>query len=132
MAAVGGFVLRPGSVLLVQRRAAPNPGRWSVPGGVVEARETVSEAVVREVVEECGVVVRAGRVFGVSDLIEPDRRERVRFHYVLFDLECEYLRGEVAAGSDATAAAWISLPRLAAYDVAEPVLTAIRRLAART
>ncbi len=44
-----------GRVLLVKRRNEPFAGRWSLPGGRVEAGESLADAVHREVLEETGV-----------------------------------------------------------------------------
>ena len=45
-------VWRDGKVLLVQRGKAPFEGAWSLPGGSVEAGETVAEAGLRELMED--------------------------------------------------------------------------------
>ena len=49
--------------ILLQRRS--DNGRWGLPGGSVEIGETVAEAVMREVEEETGLRVEAGRLIGV-------------------------------------------------------------------
>jgi 8-oxo-dGTP diphosphatase len=62
---VGAVVLDgAGRLLLIRRGHAPSTGLWSVPGGRVEAGETLEEAVVREVLEETGLAVRPGPVAG--------------------------------------------------------------------
>lgn len=43
-------------------------GSWTLPGGGVRHGEPPSEAVVREVAEECGVKCRVGELLGVHDL----------------------------------------------------------------
>ena len=40
-------------------------GHWGLPGGYVEAGESVTQAVVREVREETGIVAECGRLVGV-------------------------------------------------------------------
>ncbi len=38
--------------------------RWTLPGGKIAVGESVAEAVVREVAEECGLTVQAGAELG--------------------------------------------------------------------
>lgn len=52
-----------GRELLLMRRS--DNGHWGLPGGYVEAGESVSEAVAREVFEETGVRIAVGRLIGV-------------------------------------------------------------------
>jgi ADP-ribose pyrophosphatase YjhB (NUDIX family) len=51
-------------LLLIRRGQEPGRGLWSVPGGRVEPGETLARAVEREVLEETGLRVRAGREVG--------------------------------------------------------------------
>jgi 8-oxo-dGTP diphosphatase len=53
-----------GRLLLIQRGQEPSRGLWSLPGGRVEAGETMEQAVEREVLEETGLRVRAGALVG--------------------------------------------------------------------
>ncbi len=56
-------VLHEGQVLMV----AVKGGRWTLPGGGIEPRETAAEAAVREAWEECGAfVVVEGEPFAVT------------------------------------------------------------------
>jgi 8-oxo-dGTP diphosphatase len=43
------------SVLLIRRGHDPYAGRWAIPGGFCEPKETVSEGAARELLEETGV-----------------------------------------------------------------------------
>ena len=89
-----------GRLLLIRRGHAPHAGSWSLPGGRVEAGETPERAVEREVREETGLVVRAGRPVG-----------RVQIPgdgvvYDVLDLACTLVRPgqQPVAGDDAAAA----------------------------
>lgn len=49
--------------ILLTRRT--DNGRWCLPGGAMEAGESLTEACAREVLEETGLQVRVGRLIGV-------------------------------------------------------------------
>lgn len=115
---VGAVVLRDGRLLLVRRGNEPLRGRWVVPGGRVEWGERLEEAVVREVREETGILVRPREVLLVLDRLDGTP---VTSHWVIIDYWCDDLGGTLSPGSDATDAAWVSAAELDAYDVPEAV-----------
>ncbi|MCI0497961.1 MAG: NUDIX hydrolase [Thermoplasmata archaeon] len=99
---VDGVVLHAGRVLLVRRGNPPFKGEWALPGGFVEVGETVEEAVVREVLEESGVVSRIVRLVGVySDPCRDPRGHTVSVAFLL-----EMVSGEPAGADDAAEAGW--------------------------
>jgi 8-oxo-dGTP diphosphatase len=51
------IVERDGKILLVRLNYGPRDGHWALPGGLVEADETVEEAAIRETREETGFTV---------------------------------------------------------------------------
>ena len=105
--AVGALVIDGGKVLLVRRKNPPARGEWSVPGGRVLPGETLQTAAEREVYEETGLNVRAGDPVFAFDLIERERDNSLRFHYVIVDLLAEYVDGIPAPGDDAEEAQWV-------------------------
>ena len=116
MVGVGGVVIHAGKVLLVRRGKQPLRGRWTVPGGTVELGETLEQAVVRELLEETGVRVRPRELLLVFDRIQRDARG-VQYHFVILDYLCDYVCGEVRAGSDADEAALVAPGELAAHEL---------------
>jgi len=120
-AAVGVFVRRPedDAVLLVLRDRPPAESEWALPGGGIELGEGLLAAAERETLEECGLRVRALRPIYAFDSIHRDPDGRVRYHYVVTDVEAEYLSGELAASDDAREARWVApreLPELPLND----------------
>ena len=127
--AVGAIVFRKGEVLLVKRGDEPNAGQWSLPGGLVEIGETVESTAVRETLEETRVRVRPVRLLNVSDFIRSEDG-RIRWHFVLIDLLCDYVEGDPFPGRDEANARFISLSEVGEYDVAETALDILRRASA--
>ena len=54
-----------GEIVLVQRDIEPGYGKWTFPGGFVERGERAEDAAEREVLEECGVEIRAKGIIGL-------------------------------------------------------------------
>jgi len=115
--AVGAVVIRAESVLLVKRGKAPSSGKWAIPGGRVELGETLQQAAEREIFEETGLRIRAGRPVYTFDLIERDGHGDIRFHYVIVDLAAEHLGGDLKPGDDADQAAWIPFKKIDGLDM---------------
>jgi len=122
---VGGVVIHEGKVLLVRRGKEPLRGRWLIPGGTVELGESLEAALVREMQEETGVTVRPLDVLLVFDRILREA-ERVRYHYVIVDYLCEYVAGQVRAGSDADEAAFVGEADLGAFDLPDKAMQVVR------
>jgi ADP-ribose pyrophosphatase YjhB (NUDIX family) len=59
-----------GEAILILRGIEPGYGLWAQPGGFLEIDETVSEAAVRETLEETGLVVRPGELVGIYSRLE--------------------------------------------------------------
>ncbi|HUF32376.1 MAG TPA: NUDIX domain-containing protein [Acidimicrobiales bacterium] len=102
---VGAVAVDDGRLLLIRRGHGPAQGDWSVPGGRVEAGETLAEAVVRELTEETGIEGVCGALLGVVERFDDDR------HLVILDFTVHLLEPqEPVAGDDASEAAWVPLP----------------------
>ncbi|MBF0373404.1 MAG: NUDIX hydrolase [Alphaproteobacteria bacterium] len=128
---VGAVVIRGTEVLLIRRGRPPSLGRWSLPGGKQKLGETVAEAAAREVMEETGLTIAVGAVAAVVDLIEPDEKGRIRYHYTVVDLLADWVAGEPVAGDDAEAAIWAPLDGLDPFELTPRTLDVIAGAVAR-
>lgn len=103
---VGAVVFHNNKVLLIKRRHPPCQDEWAIPGGKIKPGETLQQAAEREILEETGITIKAGKVIYAFDLIVKDSDESLRFHYVIVDLFAEYISGEIKPKSDASDAGW--------------------------
>ena len=124
---VGGVVFLDGRVVLVKRRHAPLAGHWSVPGGAIEAGETLREGLRRELREEIGIETRVGPLVELFDHITRDDGGRVRYHYVLADYLCHHVSGDLRPGSDAETVALADPSDLVRYSLTDKTRAVIAR-----
>ena len=113
--AVGAVAVLDDCLLVIRRGHGPGAGEWSVPGGRVEAGETLHEAIVREVWEETGVEVVVDRFLGWVERLGDDH------HFVILDFVVGLLDPYAVpvAGDDAAEVAWVPL-----HDLSEIRLVA--------
>jgi ADP-ribose pyrophosphatase len=113
---VGAVVIYKSKVLLVQRSAPPFTGQWCIPGGKVRFGETLQQAAEREILEETGIVIKAGEPVYCFDIIDTDNSE-FPLHYVVIDLEAVYVSGDIKPASDAQDCAWFGKDEIMRDDV---------------
>lgn len=117
-------ILLPGDRVVLVRRKHPPPG-WALPGGFVDAGETLEAAAVREAREETGLEVRlTDLVYVYSDPRRDPRRHTVSAVFL------GRAAGEPVGADDADEARgfrWDALPSPLAFDHAE-ILADARRL----
>jgi 8-oxo-dGTP diphosphatase len=109
-----------GRLLLVQRANDPGRGLWSLPGGRVEPGEDDVTALVREMAEETGLVIRPG------DLVGRVRRGP----YDIADYRCHVVGGALRAGDDALDARWCDAAALERLPLVPELLSTLREWAA--
>lgn len=99
-----------GAVLCVLRGRPPAAGEWSLPGGRVEPGESGSQAIVREFLEETGLVVAVGEFLGCT--VVPGAAGTPGF--VIDTHRVFAVSGTLQAGDDAAQVAWLPRDQLAA------------------
>lgn len=117
--AVGAVVFHRGRVLLVKRSNPPARDQWAIPGGRVRLGESLRQAAERETLEETGVRVEAREPVCTFDVVRRDPDGKVRFHYLIVDLEADFKEGRPHPGDDASAASWISASDMQSLPVSE-------------
>ena len=117
--AVSAAVVRDGHVLIVRRTRQPAGGIYTLPGGVVEAGETLFEAVVREVQEETGLEIAPVALAGFREMITRDGDGKVSRHFVILPFAARWVAGEVRLNSELDDARWLRPADIAGLETTE-------------
>ena len=119
MVGVGAIILERDRVLMAQRGKQPLKGWWSLPGGLLEIGEALTDGLRREVREETGLEVRPLGVLEVFERIMRDAAGAPEYHYVLIDYICRAAGGTLCAGDDVCAVEWVRRRDLARLAITE-------------
>jgi 8-oxo-dGTP diphosphatase len=107
-------VFRDGRVLLAARGRPPGEGLFSLPGGQVEAGETLGEAALRELQEEVGVRAKLIGLVAPVEVIEREADGRVKHHVVIAAHAARWVSGEPRTGPEAKEIRWVTERDIAA------------------
>ncbi|GAB4504038.1 MAG: NUDIX domain-containing protein [Anaerolineales bacterium] len=103
--------------VLLTRRV--DNGLWCLPGGGMEAGESVEECCVREVFEETGLRVRVKRLIGVYSnpnqlVVYPDGNQA---HFVVMNFEVEVVGGELGLSDETSETGYFTLTEMQSMPV---------------
>ncbi len=117
--AVSAAIIRDGRVLLTQRARGPANGVWTMPGGVVEAGETLSDALIREIDEETRMRIEPVALAGHREVMVRDAAGRAERHFVIMCFASRWIAGEPQLNEELADARWVEFAELADYKTTE-------------
>lgn len=113
--AVTGIVVKGGKFLIVKRseKEIAFPGKWTVPGGKLEAPDNCRQTLKREILEEVGIKIQNEIIYLRDyEFTRPDN-----LHVIGITFLCKYKSGKVKLDQDFTDYAWVTLKEAKKYDL---------------
>ena len=117
--AVSAAIIRDGKVLVTRRARGPALGIWTMPGGVVEAGETLTEALKREIHEETQLTIEPVALAGHREVVIRDVAGKVSRHFVILCFATRWVAGEPTLNEELSEARWIRPSELAGFKTTE-------------
>jgi ADP-ribose pyrophosphatase YjhB (NUDIX family) len=117
--AVSAAIIRDGKVLVVRRARNPALHLYTLPGGAVEAGETLMQAVTREVHEETSLEVEPIAFAGNREVIVRDAQGRVERHFVILCFAARWRSGEAVLNEELDDARWLDPAELSGLQTTE-------------
>ena len=96
----GGCIFNDKGDVLLQKRADSN--KWGFPGGAIELGETPQMAAVREVKEETGLDVEAGKLIGIYTDLDMEYPNGDKAQSIMMAFELKVISGELSCDKEET------------------------------
>lgn len=110
-------MVRHGDRVLVQDRKNPDWPGITFPGGHVEPGESFTDAVIREVWEETGLIISAPRLCGIKDWMREDGSR-----YMVLLYRADRFEGELTSSEEGEVF-WVTLEEMKRLPLAEAMET---------
>jgi 8-oxo-dGTP diphosphatase len=117
--AVSAAIIDDGEVLVVRRARPPVQGIYTLPGGVVESGETVTEAVIREVREETALTIEPATLAGYREMITREPGGRTERHFVILCFAARLISGEAVPNDEIEEIRWCHPDELDELDTTD-------------
>jgi len=127
--AVSAAIIRLDKVLLVRRSRKPALHLYTLPGGAVEAGETLCDAVVREAREETALTIEPVALAGHREVIARDPQGRVKRHFVILSFAARWIAGEPVLSEELDDARWVDFFDVGAYRTTEGLVEIVETAA---
>lgn len=112
---VGALAINEQNQVLIIKRAKNliNGGKYAVPGGFLDRDETTEEGVLRELLEETGLVGKIVKLFQIIDTPKRPKEDRqnVQFNYIV-----KVKEGQFNKNSEVEQSKWVSEEDLPGED----------------
>ena len=126
---VAALVFNEDGALLIQKRSenvSHGAGKWSVPGGWVDAGESPDEAVLRELEEETGLISNQADIhFAVANTYDPPIDSVVCIFYNVRVNPLRLQVPEIMETDKCDAMIWSSMEQVYTLDLFDPLATLI-------
>ena len=117
--AVSAAIIRDGRVLIVQRAQPPMRGVFTLPGGVVEAGESLHQALMREIDEEVGMAIEPVALAGHREVIARDGEGKAERHFIILAFASRWISGEPKVNEELAEAHWMRPDAIAPLKTTE-------------
>jgi 8-oxo-dGTP diphosphatase len=128
MIGVGAVAIKNGRILLVKRAFDPGKGKWSIPGGLVELGEKLSDACIRETEEETGIKIQVLELINAYDMVVPDDAGKIKYHYVLIDFLASPVGGAEKSSDEVLEMKWVTYEEAKKMDMTNSARRALQEL----
>ena len=105
--AVSAAIIRDGRVFIARRARGPALGVWTMPGGVVEAGETLNAALLREILEETLMTIEPVALAGHREVMVRDDAGRIQRHFVILCFASRWVSGETVLNEELDEVRWV-------------------------
>lgn len=128
---VYGICLNKEKLLVIRKHGGPYTGRYDLPGGSIEASESLMAAIAREFIEETGMQIRVTKNIGTKDFLVPWKRQEydhTHCHHIANFYEAVYIAGDPKDSpmiDDSRGAEWIETDKLSIENSSPLVMEAV-------
>lgn len=102
------LIINEGSVLLLKK---PRYGWYAMPGGKMEPKESVSDAVIREVTEETGLIIEQPKLVSVATMNKPSANHP-KDEWMMFTFIAHKYHGNLVEECAEGELEWVPLDRV--------------------
>ena len=120
---VKGIIRRNDNKILLVKRSVQDgfwPGYWETVGGGIEGQENPQSALLREIEEETGLIVKVREPFNVYSFEDEKKEFKVGISFI-----CDYVSGDVTLSHEHIDFAWVDPLDIKKYKTSDGLLNEI-------